>query len=227
MAVTPHRWFASGLRNGDDGLEQHKGPVGWTRPGPFDSADRSSAWKVWTERCQPPPHQVAGLRVQAGPSRWLNQACQERSQSSRGHGGSGFQLQRCPFDRGQRMPPGTAWRCHRSTPPARGRPMASARWSCTTGCQGHDARSLPQPARGQCDSSFRTGSSSASRAAAAAAFFAASLLTEEPSFLPRALAAARPARCAGSGGLSRRPLPTGWPASRPADSTINSPRGFH
>ena len=35
MAVTPHRWFASGLRNGDDGLEQHKGPVGWTRPGPL------------------------------------------------------------------------------------------------------------------------------------------------------------------------------------------------
>jgi hypothetical protein len=27
MAVTPHRWFASGLRKGDDGLEQHKGPV--------------------------------------------------------------------------------------------------------------------------------------------------------------------------------------------------------
>jgi len=35
MAVTPHRWFASGLRNGDDGLEQNKGPVGWTRPGPL------------------------------------------------------------------------------------------------------------------------------------------------------------------------------------------------
>ena len=35
MAVTPHRWFASGLRNGDDGLKQHKGPVGWTRPGPL------------------------------------------------------------------------------------------------------------------------------------------------------------------------------------------------
>ena len=35
MAVTPHRWFASGLWNGDDGLEQDKGPVGWTRPGPL------------------------------------------------------------------------------------------------------------------------------------------------------------------------------------------------
>ena len=35
MAVTPHRSFASGLRSGDDGLEQHKGPVGWTRPGPL------------------------------------------------------------------------------------------------------------------------------------------------------------------------------------------------
>jgi hypothetical protein len=27
--------FASGLRNRDVGLEQHKGPVGWTRPGPL------------------------------------------------------------------------------------------------------------------------------------------------------------------------------------------------
>jgi hypothetical protein len=60
--------------------------------------------------------------------------------------------------------------------------------------------SLPRPRRSitsaaaradRCDSSFRTGSSSASRAAAAAAFFAASLLTEGPSFLPRALAAPR------------------------------------
>ena len=34
-ATTPYRWFASGLRNGDVGLEQHKGPVGWTRPGPL------------------------------------------------------------------------------------------------------------------------------------------------------------------------------------------------
>jgi hypothetical protein len=54
--------------------------------------------------------------------------------------------------------------------------------------------SLPRPRRSistaaaledKCDNSRRTGSSSLSRAAAAAAFFAASLLTEEPSFLPR------------------------------------------
>ena len=96
---------------------------------------------------------------------------------------------------------------------------------------------LPRPRRSitsaaaradRCDSSFRTGSSSASRAAAAAAFFAASLLTEEPSFLPRALAAARPAMVRWIRGTE----PTA-PADRfclhhgRQNSTINSPRGFH
>ena len=35
MAATNTTPLASGFRNGDDGLEQHKGPVGWTRPGPL------------------------------------------------------------------------------------------------------------------------------------------------------------------------------------------------
>jgi hypothetical protein len=43
IAVTPHRWFARGLKNGDDGLEQHKGPVWLDKARAFDSAHRSSA----------------------------------------------------------------------------------------------------------------------------------------------------------------------------------------
>jgi len=82
--------------------------------------------------------------------------------------------------------------------------------------------SLPRPRRSitsaaaradRCDSSFRTGSNSASRAAAAAAFFAARLLTEEPSFLPRAYgskAAPAAARVSAASAL----LDRGW--GRPA-----------
>ena len=42
MAAANTTPLASGLRNGDDGLEQHKGPVGWTARA-FDSTHRSSA----------------------------------------------------------------------------------------------------------------------------------------------------------------------------------------
>ena len=42
MAVTAHRWFAGGLRNGDDGLNSTKARLaGQARA--FDSAHRSSA----------------------------------------------------------------------------------------------------------------------------------------------------------------------------------------
>ena len=64
--------FASGLRNGDDGLEQHKGPVGWTARA-FDSAHRSSAGESGGAVDQPPPDETPVSRIQAGPEvEWSN-----------------------------------------------------------------------------------------------------------------------------------------------------------
>ena len=77
-------------------------------------------------------------------------------------------------------------------PPARDE-RERARWSCTTACRGHGARSRQQRP-------LRTSATAPSGQAPArrhgrlrAAFSAASLPTEEPSLVPRALAAARPA----------------------------------
>ena len=66
MAAANTTPLASGLRNGDDGLEQHKGPVGWTARA-FDSTHRSSAGESGTESYQPPPDETPVSRIQAGP----------------------------------------------------------------------------------------------------------------------------------------------------------------
>jgi hypothetical protein len=120
--------------------------------------------------------------------------CRNLSRPANASRGVTLPPQRCPFNRGNGCPPGIAWRCHRSIlqPEAN----ASARDGLVRQLAEATAFDLCAAAAraDRCVSSFRTGCSAASRAAAAAAFFAASLPTEEPSSLPRALAAASASR---------------------------------